>query len=171
MFDNALYIAGQLVGLVAVALGFISFQMKNAKELLLFQLFTGVAFCVHYFLIGAVSAVVLNFLSVLEAVYYYFRRKNGYSGVVMPLLFILSIVISTILTWEGARSMFIMVGLVVSSFSFAFFDAPKIRLSNFIKAPLCLIYNIIVLSGGGIIYESATIISSAIGVIRDIRRK
>ena len=34
MFDNALYIAGQLVGLVAVALGFISFQMKRAKELL-----------------------------------------------------------------------------------------------------------------------------------------
>ena len=43
------------------------------------------------------------------------------------------------------------------------------NLASMAKSPLCLIYNAIVLSGGGIIYECAVITSSVLGIIKHKR--
>ena len=40
-----------------------------------------------------------------------------------------------------------------------------------IKAPLCLIYNAFALSIGGVVYESAVLISSVIGIIKGNKEK
>lgn len=72
-----LYIVGQALSIVAVILGFISFQMKSAKGVLAFQVITGFVFAAHYFLIGAMTATALNFLGGIKGVFFYLRNKRG----------------------------------------------------------------------------------------------
>lgn len=165
--DTAIYITGQLLGIVAVILGFISFQMKSPGGILIFQVITALIFSAHYFLINALTAMALNLIAAIQCIFYYFRDKRGSKGIIVPVFFTALILIISVLTWEDWYSVFIMLGLAVNSISLAFSSAQKIRISMFIKSPLCLIYNIFVMSGGGIIYECAVLVSSLLGVFRN----
>ena len=160
------YIIGQALGIVAVVLGFISYQMKLPRGIILTQLATAMVFAAHYLLIGAFTAAVLNFLAGIKCIAYYFRDKRGSRSLLEPILFIVLVVVSGILTWENWYSVALMAGLVVDTIGLAMPDAQMTRRFVFIKSPLCLLYNSMVLSVGGIIYECAVLTSSVIGLLK-----
>ena len=160
-------VIGQLLGIAAVVFGFISYQMKTSRGILIFQLTTALIFSAHYFLIGALTAMALNLLGAISCVFYFFRDKRGGKSIIEPIVFIALIMVASIWTWEGWYSAFIMSGLVVNSISLVLSNAQKTRLCMFLKSPLCLIYNIIVSSGGGIVYECVVLVSSLIGIIKN----
>ena len=163
-------IIGQALGIIAVILGFVSYQMKTPRGILIFQLATASIFAVHYLLIGAYTAMALNLLCAISCLFYYFRDKRGGKSLAEPIIFTVLIVIVSILTWDGWYSVFIMAGLVVNSISLTLADAQKTRYCMFLKTPLCIIYNVIVLSFGGVIYECTVLVSSIIAVIKNRRR-
>lgn len=164
---ETLYIVGQALSIVAVILGFISFQMKNAKGILAFQVIIAFVFAAHYFLIGAMTAVALNFLGGIKAVFFYLRNKRGWNDRWMPIAFTALTVVTSLLTWDNWYSALIMIGLVVNCISMSFADPQKMRMAMLIKSPLCLIYNALVFSTGGVIYESAVLTSSILGIVRE----
>ena len=164
---DTLYIVGQALSIVAVILGFICFRMKNAKGVLAFQIIIAFVFAAHYFLIGAMTAVALNFLGGIKAVFFYLRNKRGWKGLWMPVVFTAMTVMTSLLTWGGWASSLLMTGLVVNCISMSFSDANKMRWAMLIKSPLCLLYNALVFSTGGIIYECAVLTSSVLGLLRE----
>lgn len=157
---------GQGLGIVAVILGFVSYQMKLPRGIILFQLATAMVFAAHYFLIDALTAAILNFLAGVKCIVYYFRDKRGGKSLVEPLIFALVVIVSTVLTWEGWYSALIMVGLVVDTVGLALNDPQKTRALLYIKSPLCLGYNAIVTSVGGVVYECVVLISATIGLLK-----
>ncbi len=167
MLDEAIQIMGQLLGIVAVVLGFITYQMKTPIGILIFQIITALVFSLHYLLIGAKSAVALNLLCAIAGVFYYIREKRGGKGIVIPAIFIFLIVVMGIITWEGWYSLLITVGLVTSSVGLVLSNAQKTRMSILIKSPLCLLYNVIVSSVGGAIYEFVILVSAIIGLLKN----
>ena len=167
MFGEAGVIIGQILSFVAVLTGFISFQMKSAKGVLIFQIITAFVFAAHYLLIGATTAAGLNLVGAVKCICYYIRNKLQSKSPVVPIFFTTLIIITSLLTWDGWYSIFIMAGLAINSIGFALSNVQTIRRLNLIKSPLCLIYNICVLSTGGIIFETASIISSVIGLARN----
>ena len=66
---------GQGFGILAVLLGFISFQADTRKKLLLTQCAISVAFLVHYLLIGAYSGLAMNIVSLARNLTYYNQDK------------------------------------------------------------------------------------------------
>ena len=160
------YIIGQVLGIVAVVLGFISYQMKLPRGIILTQLATAMVFALHYLLIGAVTAAVLNFLAGVKCIAYYFRDKRGSRSAAEPIIFIVLVIVSGVLTWESWYSIALMVGLVVDTVGLALSDAQMTRRFVFVKSPLCLLYNAMVFSVGGIIYECAVLASSVIGLLK-----
>ena len=136
----------------------------------MFQLITALIFSAHYLLIDALTAVGLNLISAIQCICYYFRDKRKKKSFVITIFFSVIIIITSILTWSGWYTMFIMTGLVVLNIGLAF-SAQTIRKMNLIKSPLCLVYNVCVLSIGGIVYEGATLISSIIAIIKTQRQK
>ena len=173
MFGEAtelMYIVGQALGIVAVVLGFFSYQMKTAKRLLIFEIIVAFVFSAHYLFIGALTAMALNLLSAVQCIFYYVRNKRGSTSMVIPIIFTVLVVATGIMTWEGWYSIFIVLGLAVYSLAIAMPDAQMIRIAMFIKNPLCLAYNAIVLSIGGIVYECTVLVSSIIGLIRNHKK-
>ena len=162
---------GQILGFVAVIIGFISYQMKTPKAILSVEIITSMVFASHYLLIGAITAVALNGLMLVQCIVYYIRARRGKKGFVVPAIFTSLVIIVGILSWNGPSSVFITVGLAIYSFSMGMSNAQVIRFAMFAKAPICLTYNILVFSLGGILYECSVFTSSLISTIKYYRKR
>ena len=161
------YIIGQLLGAVAVAFGFIAFQRKTQLGIIIFQCAAALVFSVHYLLISAPTAVVLNLLSAFICVCFGFRNKRQSKSKVEAIVSSLLIIIAGAFAWENIYSVFLISGLVLNAVSLSFSNPQNTRRAMLIKSPLCMIYNLAVASMGGIVFECAVFISAVIGLIKN----
>ena len=116
---------GQFLGLVAVVLGFLTYQMRTPRQLLLIQAVTCIVFCAHYFLIGATSGLVLNAVGVVRNIVYYNRDKKLFSGAYVPYVFALIMLVLGIFTWQSWYSLLVIVGLAINTVCMSLQDAQK----------------------------------------------
>ena len=171
MFGEVGEIIGQGLSILAVISGFLAYQMKSAGRILIFHIATALLFTAHYLLIGAMTAAALNFIGAIKCLCFYFRNARGSKGLFVPIFFTVLVAVTSILTWDGWYSALIMTGLIVSSVGLTFSDPQIMRGTTLIKSPLCLAYNVIVRSTGGIIFEIATLTSAILGLIRHRKKK
>lgn len=163
---NLFDLTAQALGLLGVALGFACFQMRTQKRLLLMQMATIVAFCAHYAMIGATSGLVLNLLGVVRNLAYCFLDRNERFRRFAPWGFAVVMGAGGLLSWQGPASAFVVSGVVIHTLCLSFSDPQKIRKSVLISSPLLFVYNAIMFSVGGMVYEGAAIVSSVIGIAR-----
>jgi hypothetical protein len=166
MFDNIPYLIGQALGILAVLLGFLSFQRKTAAGIILTQMCAALVFAVHYTLLSAPTAIALNLLFAVNCVYCYFRDKRGSREKIGTYILIVLVIAIGIVTWEGWYTAALVAGLVFNTISIALEDPQNTRRCMLIKTPLCFLYNLMVGSLGGMIYECTVLTSSIIGIIR-----
>ncbi len=157
---------GQALGVVAVILGFIAYQVKNDKQLLLVQLMICAVFSVHYYLLGAIPAAVLNGVGVVRNIVYFHKDKSFYKPRLFPILFACIMLVLGIYSANGIQSVLIISGLVINTVCLSFKNVQNVRKSVLITCTLVLIYDIIEHSYGGIVFETISIISAIIGLIR-----
>jgi hypothetical protein len=169
--EQIIFFVGQALGIIAPALGILSYQMKTPKKILLLQLINSLIFCIHYLMIGAITGMTLNFVGVCRNLVFYRRNLRGSKGKLAPIIFTVITAIVGILTWDGWYSIFIFLGIVIHSFCMSFSNAQNIRKSILITSPLVIIYDIFTLSIGGIIYETIAIASCVVGIIRHRENK
>ena len=162
------YLIGQGFGILAIILGFVSYQLKTQKQVLFCQAVVGAVFLVHYALIGAVSGMAMNVISLIRNTIYAVRggKNDTRFDKAIPIVFTVLMGIMGILSWTNWYSIFVFLGLVINSYCMSFSDPQMIRKSILITSPLVLIYDIFALSIGGAVYESVAVISSVIGIIR-----
>lgn len=173
MFENIdwIMLIGQILGIVAVILGFITYQMRSPKALLIVNLITCGVFCAHYLLIGAISGFVLNALGIVRNLVYTNRDKKIFSSPVWPYIFAVIMLIAGLVTWQDWRTILMICALVINSVCLSLKNAQHIRYSLLITCPLVMLYDILVHSYGGIVYEGMSIVSAVIGIIRFRRQK
>ena len=164
--ENLIYIIGQIFGAIAVVLGFVSYQVKTQKMMLVMQSITAVVFIIHYLLIGAMSGMALNVVALIRNLAYSRRDIKIFSGKACPIFFAAVMGIIGILSWQAWYSIFVVAGLVINSVCMSFKNPQNIRKSILISSPLVLIYDIFVISVGGAVYESVAIASALLGIIR-----
>lgn len=165
--EEILYIIGQEFGIVAIILGFISFQLKTQGQLLIAQTSVATVFCLHYALIGGWTGMAMNMVGIIRCVAFYFRNKKGSKGRFLPMLFAVIMAVAGILTWEKWYSLFIFLGLVINSVCLSFSDPQNVRKSILVTSPMVIVYNCFKHSYGGLVYETIAIISSFIGILRN----
>lgn len=163
--ETILYYVGQGIGVLAIVFGFVTYQTRTQRGLLLMQVAVTATFCLHYALIGAPSGMVLNMVALVRNLCYYYREKHG-GGRLIPILFTVVMGAVGLASWEAWYSIFAVFGLVVNSYCVSFPDPQKVRASILVTSPSVLIYDAFVLSVGGMVYESVAIVSAAIGLLR-----
>ena len=169
--DQFIYIFGQFLGVVAIILGFATYQMKTQKQILLLQIVTTAVFGFHYLMIGAMTGMAMNLLGIARTLTYYFRYGKKGGERIIPIFYAVVLGTAGILTWEAWYSIFVLSGLVIHTLCLAFRDPQKMRMSIMITSPLVLIYDVFTLSIGGIVYESVAIVSCIIGLVKHRKHK
>lgn len=163
-------ILSHIMGGLAIALGFLSFQMHKRKALLIVQIATTLAFCAHYSLIGAWAGFSLNTIGAIRNFSYYHRDKKWLSTWLTPVVFAAAMLTVGFITWQGYQDLFYIISMAISSFAMYYFGPQNIRKSILLTSTLVLIYDVMVGSVWGIVYESVAIISAVIGIIVYIKK-
>ena len=168
MFENMdwVMLIGQMLGIVAVILGFVTYQMKSPKALLIVNMITCGVFCAHYLLIGAISGFVLNAVGFVRNIFYTNRDKKFFAHPVWPFVFAGIMLIAGLVTWQDWRSILVICALILNSLALSLKNAQHIRWSLLITCPMVMIYDVLLHSYGGIVYEGMSIVSAIIGIIR-----
>ena len=166
MENNIVYIIGQALGIVAIGLGFLSYQLKTREGLVFAQFATAVCFVLHYLMIGAYSGMALNIISVIRNFTYFQLGKKGSVAKGWAIAFSIVMGVMGVLSWQNWYSIFVVLGLIINSYCMSFSNPQNIRKSILVTSPLVLIYDAFALSLGGIIYESAAIVSALVGILR-----
>lgn len=163
---------GQIIGFVAMAIIVASYQQKSHKNILTFQMVSGLLFTVHYIMLGAYTGAVMNLLGAVRSLVYSNRGKKWSSSILWPICFSIAFLISGILTWDNVFSVFPLIAMLMSSVVL-WIEQPKInRILSLPTSSCWLIYNIKTLSYPGIITEIFVLSSIIIGIIRlDIKKK
>ena len=160
------WIIGQALGIVAVILGFINYQMKSTKGILAILFVTAIVLCGHYLLLELYPAAALNFVAILRCVVYYNRDKKIFAGWYIPWILAVIMGVMGALSWQGPMSLFVIFGIIINTIAISSPNPQFVRASILVSSPMVLIYNIWGHSIGGSIYESIVIISSIIGLIK-----
>ena len=160
------YILGQIIGVIAMAILFISYQFKDQKKLITVQTIGVLGMCVHYLLINATLGLTINIVCLVRNLCYANRDKKFLSGKWVPIFFAVVAGAVGFLSWEDYYSLFIILGIVINTLCFALSDTQKLRYSILITSPLVFIYDIFVLSIGGMANEALTVVSAIIGIVR-----
>ena len=165
-------IIGQVIGFVAMAIIVFSYQQRSHKNILAFQMVSGLLFTVHFLLIGAYTGCVSNLIGALRSLIYANRGKNKFTDFKLwPVIFSVIFTVSGVLTWDNIFSLFPIVAMIMSSVVL-WIDSPKINRALSIPTSACwLVYNIPSGSISGVATEIFVLSSIVIGMIRLDRKK
>ena len=165
------WFVGQGFGIVAIVLGFVSYQLKTKRQLLFMQSAVAITFCLHYLFIGAYSGLVANVLNVLRNFIYDYRTKKGKKGRLVPVLFVILQAVLCVFAWDSWYSVFMLTGICINTYCMSLENPQTVRKSILITSPMVLLYDLFAGSVGGSIYETVAIISAAIGIFRNKNKK
>lgn len=175
-------IFAQIIGIVAMVITCLSFQCKEKKNVLLFQLTGSAFFTINFFLLDAFSGALLNAIGIFRAIVFInektFHPKHPAWLVAFCFIFLLSYVsVFTLFDKQFTIKNMIsellpVIAMIASTISFRYSDAKTVRQYGLISSPLWLIYNIISFSVGAIICEILNLFSIVIGIFRhDLPRR
>ena len=164
---GTVWLIGQVFGILAIILGFISYQMKTQRQILFMQSSVAVVFCVHYCLIGGFSAMAMNGVNIVRNIFYDRRTRRGSKSKLIPIIFVLIQCTMCAIIWEAWYSVFVLLGIGINTYCMSFSSPQNVRKSILVTSPMVLTYDIFARSIGGSIYESVALISAAIGIFKN----
>ena len=159
-------IVAQVIGIIAVVVSFITYQLKSKKSICIVLSIAIALFCVHYALLGETIGVVLNVVCIIRNVCYTFENNRILSHKAVPIVLTAIMGILSILTWEGFHTALFASGIMINTLSLGYLKPQNLRKSLLLSCSLILIYNAVVSSWGGLINEAFVIISAIIALIR-----
>ena len=154
MFDIMFEVFVQLLGGLGILCSFISFQCKNHKRILFFRTMNELLFGIQYF-VGCVRNVI--FTKRVEK-----GKKTG------PFIALFSVLFSIfgVLTWQGPKSILIIVAKVLSTVAYGNKNTTIVRSIVLVTSSSWLVYNMFAGSIAGVLCEALTICSIVSALIR-----
>lgn len=165
-------IFAQIIGIIAMGFGIISYQMKNTKKIILVQIFSTLIFGTHYFLIGAYAGAALNILSMIRNIIFYFKQYKWARSKIWIYIFTGIFAVAAYLSGDGWLGILPFLGCTFMTIAVYFESGKTTRQIIWMSSPCWLIYNGINGSIGGVVAEVFNLTSIVISVIRnDIKKQ
>ena len=157
----------QAVGFVGMVMCIGSFQFKDTKKLLFFQMTGNFVYVIQFILLGAYSGCAVLVFQVLSNLPLCLETpdKRAWSG--LKWFFVAAIVTASALTWSNWFSIFPAAGAVASVLSSWSRNGKLIRLAKlFVVGPGWLIYDVYARTAAGILAEAFALGSTLISIRR-----
>lgn len=152
---NTGFILIQILGFMAWILLILSYYRKDTNKILVFQIVSTILFCIHYYLLGAYSGLLICALEVIRDSTYYFTDKDNYIFIGSIIVYI----ICSIVTFTSVIDLFPYLASLIDGF----FLTKKRRIVVFgaiITYTLWLIYDVYARSYSGAITDGIIILSN-----------
>ena len=164
-------IVAQVIGVLAVVLYLVSFQLKKRKQIVLATCTSNSLYVLQYLLLGAFSGAILDILSTISSFFAGKKRApwlQRYAKLVactiFALIFVAGLTISIL--QRDWIELLPIAGALLQTGCLWFDDEQTIRKFGLAGAPFWLIYNYISQAYGAAIGSLLTIISTVIAIVR-----
>lgn len=161
-----LHLIGQILGWLAAALTFLSYQCKTQKTLVTVQIFSVISICTSYMLLGAWSGMLLNIVCLVRNVFIICKSKKFFSNSFWQYFFPVAMAIVGALSWQGPMSLLVIMALVINTVYIYRPSTQDLRKSILVTSTMVATYNVYYTVWGGVVNELIAISSSVIGIIR-----
>ncbi len=171
-----LLIISQIIGVAAVALYLLSFQLKKRRQIVWVTCISNAFYVLQYILLGAFSGAVMDFLSTVSS--FFAGKKNApwfkryalwiallNSGVITSVGLVLAVV------RKDPVELIPIAGALLQTGGLWFDNEQTIRKFGLASAPFWLVYNFISQAYGAALGSVLAICSSIIAVVRYRKQK
>ena len=156
----------QLIGGLGIIASIISFQCKKHNSILLFRTLNEFIFAIQYFFLGAYTGMAMNLVGCVRNIIFTKQILQNKKTTITTIIFGFMFLLFGIFTWQGMKSILIIVAKVLSTIAYGNKNTTVVRGIIFVTCSSWLIYNYCVFSMAGVLCEAFTLISLIIGVIR-----
>ena len=160
----------QLIGYIAMACCLLSYQCKKNKNYFIMQTVSGIAFTLHFFLLGAWSGMLLNAVGSLRGIFFSlgekFHKQYIHLSIQAAILAcsVLSVTVFGEVWWIALCIFLAQAGGTLSQWTR---NGKTIRLTQMLwVSPFWLVNNFYYFTIGGILTESFNILSVLISMLR-----
>lgn len=178
---NITELVAQIIGIFAMVMNVLSFQQRDRRAIICFQIFGTALFAVNYFLLGATVGAILNCVGIFRALVYYFGDFFKSERKVWLVAFVGLYVLSYVLTFtlfgkeptpvNLALELLPVVAMSLTTVSYGAKEARTVRIIGIVNAPMWMTYNVANTAIGAMLCEIFNAISCIIGLIRfDIKK-
>lgn len=164
-------VIGQILGIIATCLTFVSYQVNTKKWVLIIQTAATLFTSISYFFLQAMSGLLLNLVCIVRNVTFYFQDEKSKVNRISAVILALIMLVLGAISWQGWSSLLIITALCANTIFLSFGIPQLLRKSILFTSTLILVYNCLVFSIGGIVNESVAIVSSIVGIVRFGREK
>ncbi len=168
-----MYIASQILVVIADIFYVISMFAKNKKNLLLYLILSDLLFGAHYFLLKAFTGgyILLVDIAFLILTYIFNQKKNNKAIIITgSISAVLSIIIG-VFTWAGAISLLPMIGMTIYFVGFCVDKLVVNKISCSVRNLCNVIYMLILASYVGASLEIVLMVSAIVGSIINLKHK
>ena len=166
-----LLIISQIIGVLAVALYLLSFQLKKRRQIVWATCLSNAFYVTQYILLGAFSGAVMDFLSTVCSFFAgkknspFFNRYSKWIAVLnLGLISVVGLIIAV--TQRDPVELIPIAGALFQAGGLWFEDEQTIRKFGLASAPFWLIYNYISQAYGAALGSVLAICSSIIAMVR-----
>lgn len=161
---------GQIIGIIGFVFLGISNLVKTRKKIILFQMLSCFIFSIHYFLLNALTAAVLNLIGIIRGIMFYNKKEVNKKYISYFIGYILLYLIVGIITYDDIFSIFPIIAYIL--YTISVFNSKELimKIINLIISLMWIIYDLSYLSYGGIISDILMIITGLIGIFILIKK-
>ena len=160
------FIAGNLVGAVALILSIIGLQQNTDRRFLFFQIIINLLYTLQYFLLNATAGLSICLINTIRCIIFYFYKKKKKSSIFIFLLFIAIYLFLGIYTFNKPVDIILMVGTAIYTYSLWQSKMKITRLGSLASIISYVIYNIAVRAYSALILDFIDFISISVAIIR-----
>ena len=159
-FKEHQFLIAQIIGFCAMAMTMTSFQQKNRKKLMFFQLICTGLWSLHFFVLGNMTGGVVNAIQTFRCVIFYYKETQKWAQSKFWLgLFLVASAVAGALTWENLLSILPILGMVFSTVALWMPKPKQIRMMTIPVSLSWLVYNACSKSIAGVCNEIFALIS------------
>jgi len=160
------FIIAQALGIIITIICLISPHFKRKDYIMLFSTIANLLYLLVYYLLEQNSGVAMFMVATVRTfVFYLFAKKEQKAPFWVMLGFVLILVISTVITWDGWVCIFILIS-AVNTYGQWQDNLKVVRISLVITTLSIGTYNILVMAYTGAINEFLLTISASIALWR-----
>ena len=160
------------LGILGILTNIIIYQQKTRKRLLIWKLISDMIWIMHYWLLGAYSAIAISVVAILRSIVFLNEEHKWAQSKYWLLVFLAATVALSLLAWQNAYSALMLTASVLCIVAYWLSRPFMTRLLSIPSAVLSLIYNYVYHSREGMLSSMIIITSSIVGIIRhDIRKE
>lgn len=165
------YAVAQTFGILALVVMVLSYQQKQRRTLLRYQMVSNALFVISYYILGAFPMMAMSCVNIARS--YVFSRDDTRWGAHPAWLYVFMgiSVISGISTWQGSITLLVIAATLVLNIALYSKDT-RVMHKLFLIPPLLYIpYNLMSRSLGGIGSDVFCLTSALIAIIRFDRKE